>query len=83
MFLPAPLGFGCILVEGRPLGTPPALTVRVLRDGAVVHTIETDVLNAIHRLPPGVGQEWQVELEGNAEVTMVTVAGSPSEIAGG
>lgn len=58
------------------------VTFRLYRDGALHHEVSV-TSNSIQRLPVGYGHDWEIELEGTAEVYNVEVAQSPKEIAGG
>lgn len=73
--------FAVALIEGEALGADAgdtAFAFRVYRDGALIHTV-TD-LNALRRLPAGLGRSWQFEISGKVRITRAAVAGSVSEL---
>ncbi|MBO9430623.1 hypothetical protein [Sulfitobacter sp. R18_1] len=86
--LPGYDNFGAILVETDEVtetkATPsdPDCTVRVYADGALVHTLTTT--NTAERLPSGfLAEKWEVEIEGYAAVTAISIATDIAELVGG
>ena len=78
--LPAHVNFGALLIEAEPTGSETA-TVKVYADGVLKATIAR--LNEPARLPSGfLARQWELEVTGTAPVTGLTLAVSPSEIAG-
>ncbi|HEJ7283138.1 TPA: hypothetical protein SMF87_004590 [Serratia marcescens] len=62
--------------------TDPRFSVAIYADGKLRHTVYE--LNKIHRLPAGfLATTWEIEVRGNQQVTAITLAFSPEEIAGG
>lgn len=87
-YLPGYDNFGAILVETDEVTgtkeTPadPDCTIRVYADGTLVHTLTTT--NRAARLPSGfLAEKWEVEIEGYAPVTAISLATDISELAGG
>jgi hypothetical protein len=86
--LPGYDNFGAILVETEPVSgtksTPadPDCTIRIYADGNLVHTT-TDV-NIATRLPSGfLANIWEIEIEGYAAVTGISLASDIAELVGG
>lgn len=78
--LPAETNYGAILVEADvPAGT--GASVAVIADGVTRATVSA--LNKPARLPSGfLALRWEVEVSGTASITSITLAASPSELAG-
>jgi len=74
--LPFPNSYSVVQIDGTPgAGASPAHQVRVIADGTVIHT--STVLNGIYRLPGDIrAEEWQIEIEGNADVETIVLAES-------
>jgi hypothetical protein len=86
--LPGHDNFGAILVETDPVAgtkaTPadPDCTIRIYADGDLVHTT-TDV-NFATRLPSGfLASIWEIEIEGYASVSGISLASDIAELVGG
>ncbi|WP_299671664.1 hypothetical protein [uncultured Roseobacter sp.] len=72
--------FGAVRAKGRAaVGGDDSVTIRVYADGALLHT--TSGLNRIHRLPQKRAAEWQIELEGQANITNLAMAVTPEDLA--
>ncbi len=80
---PHEVSFGAIVVEGEILTSPGGFVclVRVFADG--IEITNTNAFNAVDRIPAGRHKNWKIQVESNARVTRVCLAGSPAEIAGG
>lgn len=62
--------------------TDPHFSVAIYADGKLRHTIYE--MNKVLRLPAGfLATTWELEVRGNQQVTAITLAFSPEEIAGG
>jgi hypothetical protein len=75
---PEPKSFSCyrVLAEAYPV------TMKIYRDAASIVSLSvTD--DALRRLPPGAGTDWEFQLEGNTEVYNVQIAQSPTELNAG
>ena len=68
-------GFSCAQVEAE---TYP-MTLRVISDGVTIHTQTVTSRNPF-RLPAKVGRDWELELEGGAQVFSVSMANSMTEL---
>ena len=73
-----PASFSAGLVQAEPLGQPAAFTLEVYADGVLLHT-ETQT-NKVFRLPAKRANEWFVRVQGNMNVSSVTLAGSVEEL---
>lgn len=80
--------FGALLVECDDVpgtkATPadPDCTIRIYADGVLVHT--TTDINRATRLPSGfLANRWEIEIEGYAPVTGISLANDISELAEG
>jgi len=80
--------FGAILVECDPVqGTKanpadPDCTIRVYASGNLIHT--STKINEAERLPSGfLSDTWEIEVEGYAPVTAISLANDIYELAGG
>jgi hypothetical protein len=73
--------FGAILVETEQGASEEvSLITRVFADGALIHS--TTDFNAPARLPSGfLATRWEIEVEGNAEISAISMAGSIAELA--
>ena len=79
--------FGAILIEADDVSgtkaTPadPDCTTRIYADGSLIHTIET--LNEAERLPSGfLANKWEIEIEGYASITGISLASDIAELVG-
>ena len=73
-----PKSFSCYRVQAEAY----PVTVKIYRDAAsIVSLAVTD--DALRRLPPGLGTDWEFQLEGNTEVYNVQIAQSPTELNAG
>lgn len=70
--------FGAFKVWAKDYGSPAVFEVKIIADGQTIAT-ETEA-NAVHRLPDGRADEWQVEITSNMRVTDIVVAGTPGEV---
>lgn len=78
---PVPVSFGAIQVEGRHFADEvDEFFCEIYADGEFLHEISR--LNTVERLPMGEHSVWEFKIEGNATVTRLIAAGSPTEIAG-
>lgn len=74
--------FGALLVEGESATATTSQAVSVYADRHLVFT--TSKMNRPVRLPGGfLARTWEIEVRGNLEVTQITMATSPSEMAEG
>ncbi|HWH74507.1 MAG TPA: hypothetical protein VNV16_09640 [Methylibium sp.] len=55
------------------------VTVKVYRDGALVHTATLDSREP-QRLPPGISNEWEVQIESDCRITSLTLAANTEEL---
>ena len=56
--------------------------MKIYRDASsIVNLSITD--DSLRRLPPGLGTDWEFQLEGNTEVYNVQIAQSPTELNAG
>ena len=70
-----PKSFACYRVQAEAY----PVTMKIYRDSsAVVNLSVTD--DALRRLPPGLGTDWEFQLEGNKEVYNVQLAQTPQEL---
>jgi hypothetical protein len=76
--MPAPIGFSCFRVKAEAY----PVTFSLYKDGAL-HYVTTVSDGGIHRLPAGVGYDFEVELVGSVEVYSVQLATSPTELHSG
>lgn len=88
IMLPGYDNFGAILVETDDVtgtkATPsdPDCTIRIYAGGNLVHT--TTVTNEATRLPSGfMSDRWEIEIEGYAAVTGISLASDIAELVGG
>ena len=78
MVMQRPVPFGWVLVEGDQ-GPGAPVTLRWFADGQLRHVMQiTDI--EPRRLPPGRWLEHEVEIESEARVTRVAMAGSTREL---
>lgn len=76
----SPVSFSAVLVETNTTEAETVLKTRVYADGKLVR--ETDHFDRYQRLPGGFrAKEWQVEVEGNAEVTSIALGETLDELA--
>jgi hypothetical protein len=68
-------GFSCAQVEAESY----PMTLRVVADGVTIHTQTVTSRNPF-RLPAKVGRDWELELEGSAQVFSVSMANSMTEL---
>ena len=78
--LPTLTSFGVLLVEGEALEDPSEFSAIVYRNGVEHHTITA--LNEVRRVPPGLGNRWDVKVKGAVEISRLTLAGTVEEIFG-
>ncbi|MFI2770141.1 hypothetical protein ACH50P_21975, partial [Sulfitobacter sp. M22386] len=85
--LPGYDNFGAILVETDDVAgtkatpTDPDCTIRIYADGNLVHT--TTEVNFGTRLPGGfTADKWEIEIEGYAAVTGISLASDIAELVG-
>ncbi|MFG6660097.1 hypothetical protein [Sulfitobacter sp. 915] len=85
--LPGYDNFGAILVETDDVAgtkatpTDPDCTIRIYADGNLVHT--TTDINFATRLPSGfTADKWEIEIEGYAAVTGISLASDIAELVG-
>jgi hypothetical protein len=73
--------FGVVLVETEESASEEVeVTTRIFADGVLVHS--TTDFNAPARLPAGfLASRWEVEVEGSAEISAISLAGSIEELA--
>jgi len=71
---PEPKGFTCYRVQAE---TYP-VTIKIFRDNVEIVNMGV-TSSSIYRLPPGIGTDWEFQLEGNTEVYNVQIAQSPME----
>ena len=72
---PEPKSFSCYRVQAEAY----PVTMKIYRDAtSIVSLSVTD--DALRRLPPGLGTDWEFQLEGNTEVYNVQIAQSPTEL---
>jgi hypothetical protein len=72
---PEPKSFSCYRVQAE---TYP-VTIKIYRDGvSIVNISVTD--GTLSRLPPGLGTDWEFQVEGDKEVYNVQLAQSPMEL---
>ena len=72
---PEPKSFSCYRVQAEAY----PVTMKIYRDStSIVSLSVTD--DALRRLPPGLGTDWEFQLEGNTEVYNVQIAQSPTEL---
>ena len=70
-----PKSFACYRVQAEAY----PVTMKIYRDSsAVVNLSVTD--DALRRLPPGLGTDWEFQLEGDKEVYNVQLAQTPQEL---
>ena len=75
---PEPKSFSCYRVQAEAY----PVTMKIYRDAAsIVNLSVTD--DSLKRLPPGLGTDWEFQLEGNTEVYNVQIAQSPTELNAG
>jgi len=75
---PEPKSFSCYRVQAEAY----PVTMKIYRDStSIVSLSVTD--DALRRLPPGLGTDWEFQLEGNTEVYNVQIAQSPTELNAG
>lgn len=87
--LPSVHNFSCFLIEadavrGAKAGgsSDPDCTIRFFANGQEIFS--TTKLNAVGRLPAGfLSDQWEIEVEGYAPITSITLASDVSQIAGG
>lgn len=72
---PTSFSLGQVEAEAYPI------TAKFYVDGTLLHT-QTVTARDPFRLPPGVGRDWEIQLEGNTEVFAVAVANSIQELLG-
>lgn len=79
--LPHLESFGVVLVETEQNATDGViLTTRIYADGVQIHS--TTQFNGPARLPAGFwAKRWEIEVEGTAEVTTISIAGNVEELA--
>lgn len=70
-------GFSCAQLEAEAY----PMTVKIYIDGILQYTKSVDS-RAPFRLPPKVGRDWEMQIEGTNEVFAVNLAHSPTELAG-
>ena len=75
--LPQITGFACAQLEAEAYN----MTVKFYADGTLVHT-QTVTSRDPFRLPPKVGRDWEIQIEGSNEVFSFAIANSMSELAG-
>lgn len=75
--MPQNTGFSCAQVEAESY----PVTLRVYADGVLKHT-ETVQSRDPFRLPSGVARDWELEIEGTAEVFAANLSTSMTELAG-
>lgn len=78
MVMQRPVPFGWVVVEGDQ-GPGAPVTLRWFADGALRHTMQVTDIEP-RRLPPGRWLEHEVEIESEARVTRVAMAGSTREL---
>jgi hypothetical protein len=79
-FMVSPASFAGILVEANTNEVNSVLKTRVFADGRLVR--ETDHFNRVERLPGGFRSKvWEIEIEGSAEVTAISMGESLDELA--
>jgi hypothetical protein len=79
-YTPSPVSFAAIMVEADTTPAQTVLTTRIFADGKLVH--QTDKFNTPQRLPSGFrSKEWQIEIEGSAEVTSISIGQTLEELA--
>ena len=72
---PEPKSFSCYRVQAEAY----PVTFKVWRDGTqIINLSITD--GALRRLPPGLGDSWEFQVEGDKEVYNVQLAQSPMEL---
>jgi len=76
--MPQVMGFSCAQLEAESY----PMTLKVIADGTAVHT-QTVTSRDPFRLPAKVGRDWEVQIEGSAEVFSVSLSTSMTELAGG
>jgi len=79
-YSPSPVSFSAVMVEADTTEAATVLTTRIFADGKLVHT--TNRFNKPQRLPSGfLAKEWQLEIEGSAEVTSISIGQTLEEMA--
>ncbi|HEV8033513.1 hypothetical protein [Yoonia sp.] len=79
-FMVSPASFAGILIEANTTEAQSVLKTRVYADGRLVR--EIDRFNRPERLPGGFRSKvWEIEIEGNAEVTSISMGESLDELA--
>jgi hypothetical protein len=75
--MPYPIGFSCGQVEAE---TYPVIC-KIYESGTLIHT-QTVANRSPFRLPPNVGRDWEIQLEGTSEVFSLDLAQSIGELGG-
>ena len=76
--MPQVVGFSCAQLEAEAY----PMTLKVFADGEVIHTQTVQDRNPF-RLPPKVGRDWELQVEGRSEVFSLSMATSMTELANG
>jgi len=69
-----PKGFTCYRVQAEAY----PVNIKIYKDGSEIVNMGV-TSSSIYRLPPGLGTDWEFQLEGNTEVYNVQIAQSPME----
>lgn len=76
--MPQIMGFSCAQLEAESY----PMVLKVYADGVLIHSQTVTSRNPF-RLPPKVGRDWELRIEGDREVFSVSLATSMTELAGG
>jgi hypothetical protein len=76
--MPQIMGFSCAQLEAEAY----PITLKVYADTSLIHTQTVQNRNPF-RLPAKTGRDWEVQIEGSAEVFSLSVANSMTELANG
>lgn len=76
--MPQIMGFSCAQLEAEAY----PMTLKVYADTNLIHTQTVQNRNPF-RLPAKTGRDWEVQIEGSAEVFSLSVANSMTELANG
>lgn len=76
--MPQVMGFSCAQLEAEAY----PMTLKFYVDGSLIHT-QTVASRNPFRLPPKVGRDWELQVEGSSEVFSLSIANSMTELANG